>query len=99
MTAVMYVLHWIPPYVDGTGTWALQDLDSWQAGEPVTDPAWLLEDEPRDIDANVLADWIAGLVGYPVVIEKDSVRITCPRALRFMKQEPVWWIWPKDVPW
>lgn len=98
MTAATHVLHWIPPYVDGTGTWALQDIDAYEAGEPATDPAWLLEDEPRDIDASDFTGWISGLTGYPVTVEKDSVRITCPQAFRFLREEPVWYVRPAVTP-
>lgn len=93
-TNAIHVLHWVPPYVGGEGTWELQDIASWEAGDPPVDPGWGMEDEARDIDANDFTEWIAGLVGYPVDVEKDFVRISCPAALRFWRREPVWWVWP-----
>lgn len=96
MTAadVTYVLHWVPPYLGGNGSWELQDIASWKAGEPPADPEWGMEDEGRDIDAADFADWLASLIGCPVSVEKDWVRITCPAAFRFWRREPVWWVWP-----
>lgn len=97
-----HVLYWVPGYLVkggcewGDGTWELQEIASYEAGEPPSSPDWGMEGEPRDIDANDFTDWIASLTGYPVTVEKDSVSITCVRALRFFRSEPVWWVRPAE---
>jgi hypothetical protein len=101
--AVTHVLHWVPGYlirggaVWGDGWWELQSIADYDAGEPQTDPAWMLEAEPRDIDADDFTEWIAEMVGYPVEVEKSSTRITCLRALKWNREEPVWLVYPAQV--
>ena len=97
-TGATHVLHWVPPYVDGEGTWELQTCADYDAGKLPSRPDWMLESEPRDIDAGDFTGWIAGITGYPVTVEQDWVRITCPRAFRFMRREPLWWVRPAYVP-
>jgi hypothetical protein len=91
-----HVLHWMPPYLTDTraGWWDLQDIASYEAGLPQLDLEWALEFEPRDIDAADFADWIASMVGYPVTVVKAWIRITCWRALRFRRCEPLFYVIP-----
>jgi len=92
-----HVLHWAPGYLvksSHDGWWELQDIASYEAGEPQEDLHWALEFEGRDIDAADFTEWIAGLVGYPVTVEKSWTRITCPRALRFLRPEPLFYVSP-----
>jgi hypothetical protein len=99
MTAT-HILHWVPGYLvrgDCDGWWELQPAAAYDVGEPQLDPDWYLEDEPRDIDAADFAEWIASLVGYPVTVEKDWTDITCWRALRFRRPEPLWLVCPAEV--
>jgi hypothetical protein len=91
-----HILYWVPPYVDGEGTWELQDIASYEAGESQPDPEWMLPGEPRDIDGGDFTAWIEGIVGYPVAVRESSVRITCPRALRFWRREPAWYVIPAE---
>lgn len=99
MNEPTHILHWVPGYLVkggcdwGDGWWELQPLADYEAGEPQGNPDWYLEGEPRDIEADDFTEWIAGLTGYPVSVEKSSVRITCPRALR-TSREPVWYVRP-----
>jgi hypothetical protein len=100
LDGVTHILHWVPGYLVkggctwGDGTWELQEIVSYLAGEPLTSPGWDLDGEPRDIEADDFTEWIASLTGFRVTVEKSSARITCPRALRFRREEPVWLVRP-----
>ncbi len=97
-----HVLHWVPAYLvrgsfDGDGWWKLQSLATYDAGEPQLDPDWYIEGEGRDIDAAGYTEWIASMVGWPVTVEKSWTRITCLRALRFRRPEPLFYVSPAGV--
>jgi hypothetical protein len=94
MNEPTHILHWVPPYVDGEGTWELQDIASYEADEPQLDPEWSLPGEPRGIDGGDFAAWMAEMTGCPVAARESFVRITCPRALRFRCREPAWYVIP-----
>jgi hypothetical protein len=95
-----HVLYWMPPYLTGTrsGWWDLQDIASYEAGQPQLDLEWALEDEPRGIDAADFTDWIGGMTGFPVTVVKSWARITCWRALRFRRREPLFYVFPDGAP-
>jgi len=89
-----HVLHWVPGCLvkSSHGWWELQDIAEYDAGVPQLHPDWLIAGEGRDLDAADFAGWIAGLVGYPVIVEKSWARITCPHP------EPLFYVSPRDVP-
>ena len=95
-----HIMHWVPGYLIrggadwGDGWWDLQDIASYEAGRPQLDPDWSIEGESRDIDADDFTEWIAGMTGYPVAVEKSWTRITCWRRLRFRRREPLFYVIP-----
>jgi ADP-ribose pyrophosphatase YjhB (NUDIX family) len=88
---VTHVLHWVPPYLtDGyTGWWVLQDLDSYTAGAAQDGPELAA---PRESLRRDLAQWAGSQLGYPVLLRLDYATITCLRALRWRRREPVWYV-------
>jgi hypothetical protein len=98
-----HILHWVPGYLVkggcdwGDGWWELQPLSAYEAGEPQLDPDWYLEGEDRDIDADDFTEWIAEMLGFPVMVEKSYTRITCLRRFRVNREEPVWYVRPAEV--
>lgn len=92
-----HVLHWVPGYVTSTGcgTWELQDVAAYEAGEPGgRDPE---HDAPRDAPAAELALLVAEQLGYPVELEPDHARIRAVdlRPLNVhIGTEPVYYVRP-----
>jgi hypothetical protein len=97
-----HILHWVPGYLVrggcdwGDGWWELQSVTDYESGEPQLDPEWVIEGEDRDIDAAEFTGWMSGLIGWPVTVEKSSTRITCLRALKWNREEPVWLVLPAE---
>jgi hypothetical protein len=97
-----HVLHWLPGFLaeDGRGSWALQDADAFEAGEPAEDCPETFE--AKDADREVLAAWAASQTGCRVVLERgDDITFTSgtvrPMSLN-VKLAPVWYVWPVRQP-
>ena len=90
-----HILYWVPAEVNGAdGEWGLTDIASYEAGVPQSDPEWIIDDEPRDIDAGDLTEWIAVMTGYPVTVEKSSALPVFLREAGWDREEPVWYVRP-----
>lgn len=88
---VTHVLHWVPPYLTGTpaGQWELQGLDGYNAGSAPDGPELAA---PRESLRRDLAQWAGSQLGYPVLLRPGYATITCLRALRLWRREPVYYV-------
>jgi hypothetical protein len=65
----------------------------WRAAPGAAAPAYVLHWVP----GYLCSDGPAEMTGCPVTVEKSYTRITCVRALRFRRKEPLFYVIPLAV--
>ena len=88
-----HVLAWVPPYLlegGGDGGWDLWALRDFETGTTQDYPPGT--DLPRDTDPGLLAQWVAGHLGYPVTLTPgdagDPAALVEPVARRALLLRP-----------
>lgn len=103
MNGATHVISYFPPYLLGRrsrrrfpdGMWDLQDVASYEAGEPVTELD-LSVTGPRDTAPAHLAAWAAAVLGFSVTLTAETAEVRPGRVpfLRPWRTELVYYVTP-----
>lgn len=98
--APTHALVWIPEWLlppGSNGWWALQLLNGFDLGEPQEDDLWT-SDLPRDASPDRLAEWAAGVLNHPVLLDFGGpVRMRERKLLTLPHREPMYWVTPVAI--
>ena len=91
-----YVVAYTPPYLYKRlidrhtlpGYWELLTMTAYHAGDPAPDERTLAG--PGETPAPALVAWVAGLLGYPVTLERDTTQIS--RNGTRWRTVPLYWV-------
>jgi len=90
-----HVLEWSPGYLYGDGapsSWDLQTRAYFERGASCGIPEEWTTEFPREVNVLRLADWVTGVLGYPVTLTPGTQQIKPWGRLSRYLTEPIYYV-------